>query len=104
MQALRVITEVPLVWMTGTYNLRRALLFGFIPSGGSGSFNIDLKGVTVGLIVTLRTDQSGELILDRFEVGIHWRDTMIKFDSPWRGFDKVADILMNKVMFFTILY
>ncbi len=99
MQALRIILESPIVWMTGVYSLKRALLFGFLPAGGTGSFNIDLKDITVGLIVTLRNDEAnnGETILDRFEVGFHWRDTTVKFDSPWRGFDKVADILLNKV-------
>ena len=42
-KAVKIVAKIPIIWMTGNYIMKNALLFGFLPSGGHGSFNIDLK-------------------------------------------------------------
>ena len=35
--------------------------------------------------------------LDVFEVGIHWRDAVFKFDGLWKGFSHLTDFSLNQV-------
>ena len=41
-------------------------MFTFIPAGGSGDFNVDLRDVRVALTVVLRNTQQG-LIMEHFK-------------------------------------
>jgi hypothetical protein len=34
------------------------MLFGFIPTGGEGDFNIDVKNVKIGVIATLHASKN----------------------------------------------
>ena len=49
------------------FSLRRnAYLFTFIPAGGSGDFNVDLKDVRVSLAVILRHTEELGLQMEHF--------------------------------------
>ena len=41
--------------MTGYYSLKNAKVFHFLPAGGSGNFNVDLKFVTIEVVATMRS-------------------------------------------------
>ena len=45
---------------------RNAYLFTFIPAGGSGDFNVDLKDVRVSLAVILRNTEELGLQMEHF--------------------------------------
>ena len=62
--AARLVFKVPITWMTGYYRLENAKLFHFIPAGGDGNFNIDLKYMTIEVIFTLKSTHT-PLILSR---------------------------------------
>jgi len=94
--ALRVQFKVPVTWMSGFYKLRKAYLFTFIPAGGSGDFNVDLRDVRVALTVVLRNTQQG-LIMEHFKVDIGWQTISFKFDGLWKGFGEIADKVMNQL-------
>lgn len=96
-KAVQVIGKIPIVWLTGKYQMKKSLLFGFLPTASSsGYFNIDMKSVTVGVLASLKT-LNDSVFLDQFEVGFHWKDSSMKFDSQWRGLDKISDLLLNKM-------
>ena len=42
--------------------------------------------------------------LDVFEVGIHWRKALFKFDGLWKGFNHLTDFSLNQVMIRAIEY
>jgi hypothetical protein len=42
----------------------RSLLLGFIPTGGKGDFNIDVKNVDVGIVATLTTSSYPGILPD----------------------------------------
>jgi len=94
--ALRVQFKVPVTWMSGYYKLRKAYLFTFIPAGGSGDFNVDLRDVRVSLVVVLRNTQAG-LAMEQFVVDIGWQTISFKFDGLWKGFGEIADKVMNQL-------
>ena len=149
--AVRLVFKVPIIWMTGYYSLKNAKVFHFIPAGGSGNFNVDLKFVTIEVVATLRstneslnilkrtrplddphsttrnsssipnnnirtnmhmvpggnttkphdnTDKRNKrlLCLDVFEVGVHWRKAVFKFDGLWKGFGHLTDFSLNQVL------
>lgn len=96
-KAVKAIFHIPIMWMTGKYKMERGLFLGFIPARSSGHFNIDLKHVTVGVLASLKTENATSVVLDQFEIGIHWRGTTIKFDSQRRKWDQISDFLINKV-------
>jgi len=93
---LRVQVKVPVTWMSGYYKLRKAYLFTFIPAGGSGDFNVDLRDVRVALTVMLKNTTDG-LIMDHFKVDIGWQTIRFKFDGLWKGFGEIADKIMNQL-------
>lgn len=93
---LRVQFKVPVTWMSGYYKLRKAYLFTFIPAGGSGDFNVDLRDVMVALTVVLRNTEAG-LIMEHFKVDIGWQTIRFKFDGLWKGFGEIADKVMNQL-------
>eukprot|EP00091_Calanus_sinicus_P001015 TRINITY_DN10973_c0_g1_i2.p2 TRINITY_DN10973_c0_g1~~TRINITY_DN10973_c0_g1_i2.p2 ORF type:complete len:111 (+),score=28.60 TRINITY_DN10973_c0_g1_i2:153-485(+) len=93
---LRVQFKVPVTWMSGYYKLRKAYLFTFIPAGGSGDFNVDLRDVRVSLTVVLRNTEAG-LIMEHFKVDIGWQTIRFKFDGLWKGFGEIADKVMNQL-------
>jgi len=110
--ALKVEFKIPIVWMSGYYKMSRAKLFGFIPAGGSGDFNVDLKDVTVKLIVTLRAVNntisqtingtsvnvtSTDLEMENFKIDATWGNIGFKFDGLWKGFNEIADKVMNQL-------
>ncbi len=97
-KAVKIWGEVPIVWMTGHYQVKRALLFGFIPAGSSGDFNIDLKRVDVAAVATLNVGNDGLSVdLDQFEIGFSWKKSEMKFDSQYKHLDRISDFLLNKV-------
>lgn len=97
-KAVKIVAHVPIVWMTGNYSLKKALLFGFLPSGStSGSFNIDLKSVHIGMVASLKISPNQTVSLQRFKVRFHWRDSEMKFDTRWKKLDKISDLLLNKM-------
>ena len=51
----RLVFKVPIIWMTGKYRLSNAKMFSFIPAGGDGNFNIDLKDVTIEVVATIKS-------------------------------------------------
>ena len=53
--AMHLIFKVPIIWMSGYFSLSKAKVFGFIPAGGNGNFNIDLKDVKIGVIATIKS-------------------------------------------------
>jgi len=93
---LRVQFKVPVTWMSGYYKLRKAYLFTFIPAGGSGDFNVDLRDVRVALTVVLRNTKAG-LVMEHFKVDIGWQTIRFKFDGLWKGFGEIADKVMNQL-------
>eukprot|EP00092_Neocalanus_flemingeri_P026595 GFUD01028824.1.p1 GENE.GFUD01028824.1~~GFUD01028824.1.p1 ORF type:complete len:560 (+),score=164.45 GFUD01028824.1:83-1762(+) len=93
---LRVQFKVPVTWMSGFYKLRKAYLFTFIPAGGSGDFNVDLRDVKVSLTVVLKNTQQG-LVMEHFKVDIGWQTISFKFDGLWKGFGEIADKVMNQL-------
>jgi len=93
---LRVQFKVPVTWMSGFYKLRRAYLFTFIPAGGSGDFNVDLRNVRVSLLVHLKNTNEG-LTMEHFKVNIGWQTIRFKFDGLWTGFEEIADKVMNQL-------
>ena len=147
MIAVRIVFKVPITWMTGYYRLENAKIFSFIPAGGNGTFNVDLKFITIEVVATIKaTEESLKMLktttprpppdisatsptllsnvnisqnlhttpvnitgntssnrkrklacLDVFEVGIHWRDAVFKFDGLWKGFSHLTDFSLNQV-------
>lgn len=93
---LRVQFRIPVTWMSGYYKLRKAYLFTFIPAGGSGDFNVDLRDVRVSLTVVLRNKEQG-ITMDQFKVDIGWQTISFKFDGLWKGFGEIADKVMNQL-------
>ena len=91
---------------------RKAYLFTFIPAGGSGDFNVDLRDVRVSLTVVLRNKEQG-ITMDQFKgmltrrlfcipdslylVDIGWQTISFKFDGLWKGFGEIADKVMNQL-------
>jgi len=55
--AVRLLLKVPITWMTGYYSLKNAKLFHFIPAGGDGNFNVDLKYVSIEVIATMKASE-----------------------------------------------
>ena len=53
--AVRLLLKVPIVWMTGYYSLKNAKVFHFIPAGGDGNFNVDLKYVSIEVVATMKS-------------------------------------------------
>ena len=53
--AVRLVFKVPITWISGYYRLENAKVFSFIPAGGAGNFNIDLKYVTIEVVATMKT-------------------------------------------------
>ena len=53
--AVRLVLKVPITWMSGYYKLENAKVFHFIPAGGAGNFNVDLKLVTIEVVTTVKT-------------------------------------------------
>ena len=96
-KAVKILLKVPIVWLTGNYQVKKALFFGVIPTKYRGSFNIDLKDVTIGFILSLTTDQ-WSISIDQFEVGLHWLDVDVKFDTSNRGINKLSDMFLSKVI------
>jgi len=94
--ALRVQFSLPITWVTGFYKLRNAYLFTFIPAGGSGDFNVDLKDVRVSLAVILRNTEELGLQMEHFRVDIGWQTIVFKFDGLWSGLEEIADKVMNQ--------
>merc|ERR1719370_396886 len=94
--ALRVQFSLPITWVTGFYKLRNAYLFTFIPAGGSGDFNVDLKDVRVSLAVILRHTEELGLQMEHFRVDIGWQTIVFKFDGLWSGLEEIADKVMNQ--------
>ena len=97
-KAVKILLKVPIVWLTGNYQVKKALFFGVIPTKSRGSFNIDLKDVTIGFILSLTTDQ-WSISIDQFEVGLHWLDVDVKFDTSNRGINKLSDMFLSKVIY-----
>jgi len=93
---LRVQVRIPVTWMSGFYYLRNAYLFTFIPAGGSGDFNVDLRDVRVALTVVLKNNMD-ELTMEHFKVDIGWQTIRFKFDGLWKGFGEIADKIMNQL-------
>ena len=52
--AVRLLLKVPIIWMTGYYSLKNAKVFHFIPAGGDGNFNVDLKYVSIEVVATIK--------------------------------------------------
>jgi len=94
--ALRVQFSLPITWVSGFYKLRNAYLFTFIPAGGSGDFNVDLKDVRVSLAVILRHTEELGLQMEHFRVDIGWQTIVFKFDGLWSGLEEIADKVMNQ--------
>jgi len=94
--ALRVQFSLPITWLSGFYKLRNAYLFTFIPAGGSGDFNVDLKDVRVSLAVILRNTEELGLQMEHFRVDIGWQTIVFKFDGLWSGLEEIADKVMNQ--------
>ena len=95
-KAIKVLLKVPIVWMTGNYQVKKGLFFGVLPTKTRGSFNIDLKDLTVGFLVSLITTRDS-ISIDQFEVGLHWHDADMKFDTSSRGINKISDLFLSKV-------
>jgi len=55
--AIRVVFKVPISWMSGYYRLENAKVFSFIPVGGNGNFNVDLKFITIEVVATLKATE-----------------------------------------------
>ena len=55
--AVRLLLKVPITWMTGYYSLKNAKLFHFIPAGGDGNFNVDLKYVSIEVVATMKSTE-----------------------------------------------
>ena len=145
--ATRIVFKVPITWMSGYYRLENAKIFSFIPAGGNGNFNVDLKFITIEVVATIKATEESlktpptttpyyppdistasptllsyvngsqnvhiapinvtnnsssnatrkSACLDVFEVGIHWRDAVFKFDGLWKGFSHFTDFSLNQV-------
>ena len=80
--AARLVFKVPITWMTGYYRLENAKLFHFIPAGGDGNFNIDLKYMTIEVIFTLKSTNT-PLILSRMNS---------KMNNPEKALNSVSQI------------
>ena len=61
-----------------------------------GSFNIDVKNVAVGVVLSLK-DSDGEAEISHFEVGIGWKDTAFQFERVAGRFTTVANLFINQV-------
>lgn len=96
-KAVKILLKVPIVWLTGNYQVKKALFFGVIPTKSRGSFNIDLKDLTIGFILSLTTDQ-GSISIDQFEIGLDWRDVDVKFETGSRGINRLSDMVLSKVL------
>ena len=79
-KAVKLMLKIPIVWMTGDYWVKKGKLFGFIPSSGHGSFNIDVKDVKVGVIASLGTNSNESVTIEDFEIGFRWKRSLVKLD------------------------
>ena len=70
--AVRLLLKVPITWMTGYYSLKNAKLFHFIPAGGDGNFNVDLKYVSIEVVATMKSSE------ERFDT---FRTTTSRYSS-----------------------
>ena len=96
-------SRFPILWLTGYYTLVNSVLFGFIPlKARRGDFNIDIKDVTVGVIVTVGSNETEEGVptaaIDTFEIGISWKNLAFKFDKIAGRFTTLADLTINEVL------
>ena len=96
--AARLVFKVPITWMTGYYRLENAKLFHFIPAGGDGNFNIDLKYMTIEVIFTLKSTNT-PLILSRMnaEMNNSEKATVDSFGPQYNNTDAVSNIEPRKV-------
>ena len=63
-----------------------------------GSFNIDIKNVAVGVVLSLNdSDDDGEVEIGHFEIGINWRDLSFQFERVAGRFTTVANLFINQV-------
>ena len=80
--------------MTGNYQVKKGVFFGVFPTRSRGSFNIDLKDVTIGFLISLVPNESS-IKIGQFEVGLHWQDADMKFETSNRGINRLVIHLHN---------
>ena len=64
-----------------------------------GSFNIDIKNVLVGVVLSLNDDGNNDVEIGHFEIGINWRDPSFQFERVAGRFTTVANLFINQVRF-----
>ena len=91
--AARLVFKVPITWMTGYYRLENAKLFHFIPAGGDGNFNIDLKFMTIEVIFTLKSTNT-PLILSQMNSKMNnpGKGTVDSFGPQYNSTDAILNI------------
>ena len=96
--AIRLVFKVPITWMTGYYRLENAKLFHFIPAGGDGNFNIDLKYMTIEVILTLKSTNT-PLILSQMNSKMNnlEKATVDSFGPQYNSTDAISNIKPRNV-------
>ena len=77
---MKIIAKIPIIWMTGDYWIKKGKLFGFIPSNGHGSLNIDIKDVLVSVIVFLGSRGNESVVIEDFKIAFSWKKSLVKLD------------------------
>ena len=65
--------------MTGYYSLKNAKVFHFIPAGGDGNFNVDLKYVSIEVVATMKSTNE---LLDLLRTSHHTKNSSSTSINP----------------------